>query len=122
MNISDEGTKAFLLPGFVDRFLVLVTRLTRRVELSSEGSARKGAVRPSMSAIRTICLEASMIERRPLTQQGGQETSNLLHFGMLIVDLDCGHAGQRTLDEITGSSHYCVTTIAGGVGSRDRRE
>jgi hypothetical protein len=31
-NISDEGTKAFLLPGFVDRFLVLVTRLTRRVE------------------------------------------------------------------------------------------
>jgi hypothetical protein len=61
-----------------------------------------------------------MIERGPLTQQGGQETSNLLHFGMLIVDLDCGHAGQRTLDEITGSSHYCVTTIAGGVGSRDR--
>jgi hypothetical protein len=51
-----------------------------------------------------------MIEREPLTQQGGQETSNLLHFGMLIVDLVCGHARQRTLDEIIGSSHYCATT------------
>jgi hypothetical protein len=26
----------------------------------------------------------------------------LLHFGMVIVGLDYGHAGQMTLDEITG--------------------
>src|SRR4029077_1432290 len=39
------------------------------------------------------------------TQHGGQETTlfsittNLLHFGMVIVGLDYGHAGQMTLDE-----------------------
>src|SRR6201982_1942886 len=47
------------------------------------------------------------------TQHGGQETTlfsmitNLLHFGMVIVGLDYGHAGQMTLDEITGGSPYC---------------
>ena len=30
--------------------------------------------------------------------------TNLLHFGMIIVGLDYGHAGQMTLDEITGGS------------------
>ena len=58
------------------------------------------------------------------TQHGGQETTlfsmitNLLHFGMIIVGLDYGHAGQMTLDEITGGSPYGATTIAGGDGSR----
>jgi NAD(P)H dehydrogenase (quinone) len=58
------------------------------------------------------------------TQHGGQETTlfsiitNLLHFGMTIVGLDYGHAGQMTLDEITGGSPYGATTIAGGDGSR----
>jgi NAD(P)H dehydrogenase (quinone) len=58
------------------------------------------------------------------TQHGGQETTlfsiiiNLLHFGMVIVGLDYGHAGQATLDEITGGSPYGATTIAGGDGSR----
>jgi NAD(P)H dehydrogenase (quinone) len=58
------------------------------------------------------------------TQHGGQETTlfsiitNLLHFGMMIVGLDYGHAGQMTLDEITGGSPYGATTIAGGDGSR----
>jgi len=58
------------------------------------------------------------------TQHGGQETTlfsiitNLLHFGMVIVGLDYGHAGQMTLDEITGGSPYGATTIAGGDGSR----
>src|SRR5947209_5398653 len=42
------------------------------------------------------------------TQHGGNETTlfsiiaNLLHFGMVIVGLDYGHAGQMTFDEITG--------------------
>ena len=58
------------------------------------------------------------------TQHGGQETTlfsiitNLLHFGMVIVGLDYGHAGQMTLDEITGGSPYGASTIAGGDGSR----
>jgi NAD(P)H dehydrogenase (quinone) len=58
------------------------------------------------------------------TQHGGQETTlfsiitNLLHFGMVIVGLDYGFAGQMTLDEITGGAPYGATTIAGGDGSR----
>jgi NAD(P)H dehydrogenase (quinone) len=58
------------------------------------------------------------------TQHGGQEATlfsmitNLLHFGMVIVGLDYGHAGQMTLEEITGGSPYGATTIAGGDGSR----
>ena len=58
------------------------------------------------------------------TQHGGQETTlfsvitNLLHFGMIIVGLDYGHAGQMTLEEVTGGSPYGASTIAGGDGSR----
>jgi NAD(P)H dehydrogenase (quinone) len=58
------------------------------------------------------------------TQHGGQETTlftiitNLLHFGMVIVGLDYGHAGQVTLGEITGGSPYGATTITGSDGSR----
>ena len=37
---------------------------------------------------------------------------------MVVVGLDYGHAGQMTLDEITGGSPYGATTIAGGDGSR----
>jgi NAD(P)H dehydrogenase (quinone) len=62
------------------------------------------------------------------TQHGGQETTlfsiitNLLHFGMVIVGLDYGHAGQMTLSEITGGSPYGATTIAAGDGSRQPTE
>ena len=62
------------------------------------------------------------------TQHGGQETTlfsiitNLLHFGMVVVGLDYGHAGQMTLGEITGGSPYGATTIAGGDGSRQPTE
>jgi len=58
------------------------------------------------------------------TQHGGQETTlfsiiaNLLHFGMVVVGLDYGFAGQMTLSEVTGGSPYGATTIAGGDGSR----
>jgi NAD(P)H dehydrogenase (quinone) len=58
------------------------------------------------------------------TQHGGQEATlfsiitNLLHFGLIIVGLDYGHAGQMTLTEITGGSPYGATTISGGDGSR----
>jgi NAD(P)H dehydrogenase (quinone) len=62
------------------------------------------------------------------SQHGGQETTlfstitNLLHFGMVIVGLDYGYAGQMTLDEVTGGSPYGATTIAGGDGSRQPSE
>ncbi|HTM81110.1 NAD(P)H:quinone oxidoreductase [Asticcacaulis sp.] len=62
------------------------------------------------------------------TQHGGQETTlfsiitSLLHFGMTVVGLDYGHAGQMTLDEITGGSPYGASTITGGDGSRQPTE
>src|ERR1700731_160509 len=62
------------------------------------------------------------------TQHGGQETTlfsiitNLLHFGMVIVGLNYGFAGQMKLDEVTGGSPYGTTTIAGGDGSRQPSE
>ena len=62
------------------------------------------------------------------TQHGGQETTlfsiitNLLHLGMVVVGLDYGHAGQMTLQEITGGSPYGATTIAGTDGSRKPTE
>ncbi|WP_428537128.1 NAD(P)H:quinone oxidoreductase [Rhodopila sp.] len=58
------------------------------------------------------------------TQHGGQETTlfsiigNLLHFGMVVVGMDYGYAGQMTLDEIVGGAPYGATTIAGSDGSR----
>ncbi|MDE2564009.1 MAG: NAD(P)H:quinone oxidoreductase [Sphingomonadales bacterium] len=58
------------------------------------------------------------------TQHGGQETTlfsiitNLLHFGMTIVGLDYGHAGQMGHDQVVGGAPYGATTIAGGDGSR----
>jgi NAD(P)H dehydrogenase (quinone) len=58
------------------------------------------------------------------TQHGGQEMTlfsiiaNMLHFGMVIVGLDYGQAGQMTLNEITGGSPYGATTITGADGSR----
>jgi len=58
------------------------------------------------------------------TQHGGQETTlfsiitNLLHFGMVVVGLNYGYAGQMRLDEVTGGSPYGATTISGGDGAR----
>ena len=62
------------------------------------------------------------------TQHGGQETTlfsiitNLLHFGMVIVGLDYGFAGQMILTEVTGGSPYGASTIAGGDGARQPSE
>ncbi len=58
------------------------------------------------------------------TQHGGQETTlfslitNMLHFGMTIVGLDYGFAGQMRDDEIVGGAPYGATTIAASDGSR----
>ena len=58
------------------------------------------------------------------SQHGGQETTlfstitNLLHFGMTIVGLDYGYAGQMGVYEVRGGAPYGATTIADGDGSR----
>ena len=58
------------------------------------------------------------------TQHGGQETTlfalitNMLHFGMTIVGLDYGYAGQMGVDEAKGGAPYGATTLADGDGSR----
>ncbi|MCB2009687.1 MAG: NAD(P)H:quinone oxidoreductase [Geminicoccaceae bacterium] len=62
------------------------------------------------------------------TQHGGQETTlfsiitNLLHFGMTIVGLDYGHAGQMHDKDLVGGAPYGATTIAGADGSRQPSE
>ncbi len=62
------------------------------------------------------------------TQHGGQETTlfsiiaNLLHFGLVVVGMDYGYAGQMRLDEVTGGAPYGATTIAGGDGKRQPTE
>src|SRR6202165_819293 len=62
------------------------------------------------------------------SQHGGQETTlfsiitNLLHFGMTIVGLNYGFAGQMKLAEVTGCSHYGATTLTAGDGSRQPSE
>ena len=58
------------------------------------------------------------------TQHGGQESTilsfhyTLLHHGMVIVGLPYAFEGQMRIDEITGSSPYGASTIAGGQGER----
>jgi len=58
------------------------------------------------------------------TQHGGQESTilsfhiTLLHQGMIIVGLPYAFDGQMRIDEITGSSPYGASTIAGGKGER----
>jgi NAD(P)H dehydrogenase (quinone) len=62
------------------------------------------------------------------TQHGGQEITlfsiitNLMHFGMVIVGMDYGYAGQMTVDQVTGGSPYGATTIASPDGSRQPSE
>jgi len=62
------------------------------------------------------------------TQHGGQETTlfslitNMLHFGMTIVGLDYGFAGQSGHDKVRGGAPYGATTIAGSDGSRQPDE
>lgn len=58
------------------------------------------------------------------TQHGGQEMTlmsiitNLMHFGLTIVGLDYGFAGQSGVDKIRGGAPYGATTIADSDGSR----
>jgi NAD(P)H dehydrogenase (quinone) len=58
------------------------------------------------------------------SQHGGQETTlfsvitNLLHFGLIVVGMNYGYAGQMGVKEVTGGAPYGATTITDGDGSR----
>lgn len=58
------------------------------------------------------------------TQHGGQETTiissmiTLLHHGMVLVGFPYSFQDQMTMEEISGSSPYGVSTIAGSMGER----
>lgn len=58
------------------------------------------------------------------TQHGGQESTilsfhnTLLHQGMIIVGLPYSFEGQMRIDEMSGSSPYGASTIAGPEGKR----
>jgi len=62
------------------------------------------------------------------TQHGGQESTilsfhtTLLHLGLIIVGLPYSFKGQMRIDEVTGSSPYGASTIAGGQGERTPSE
>ena len=62
------------------------------------------------------------------SQHGGNETTlfsiitNLLHFGLTIVGLDYGYAGQMGHETVVGGAPYGATTIAGGRGERQPTE
>jgi NAD(P)H dehydrogenase (quinone) len=73
--------------------------------------------------VRCTARSAARFRRAPRNTERQETTlfsiiTNLLHFGMVVVGLDYGHARQMTLDEIAGGSPYGATTISGGDGSR----
>jgi ferredoxin len=109
-QISDVG-------GRDDQIRVFLTVV--ETEVSSPPSSRLMPVSHGFALERCSGRRA----RTATAARLGQETTlfsiitNLLHFGMVFVGLDYGHAGQMTLDEITGGSPYGATTIAGGDGS-----
>ena len=58
------------------------------------------------------------------TQHGGNELTimsmihNLMHFGLTIVGLDYGYAGQSGVDTVRGGSPYGASTVTDSDGSR----
>jgi NAD(P)H dehydrogenase (quinone) len=72
----------------------------------------------------TLVGKAGSVFTSSATQHGGQESTilsthiTLLHHGMIIVGLPYTFQGQSRIDEITGSSPYGASTIAGSKGER----
>lgn len=112
-RISDLEDYDAIIVGVGTRFGRLASQMANFLDQAG-GLWAKGALHGKVGAAFTSSA----------TQHGGQETTlfsiitNLLHFGMVIVGLNYGYAGQMTLDEITGGAPYGATTIAGGDGSR----
>lgn len=116
-NIDDLGNYDAIIIGAGTRFGRLPSQMATFLDQAG-GLWARGALHGKVGGAFTSSA----------TQHGGQETTlfsiitNLLHFGMLIVGLDYGHAGQMTLAEITGGSPYGATTITGSDGSRKPTE
>jgi NAD(P)H dehydrogenase (quinone) len=116
-RIEDLGNYDAVVVGVGTRFGRMASQMSNFLDQAG-GLWAKGALHGKVGGAFTSSA----------TQHGGQETTlfsiitNLLHFGMVIVGLDYGHAGQMTLNEITGGSPYGATTIAGGDGSRQPSE
>jgi NAD(P)H dehydrogenase (quinone) len=115
-KISDLEDYDAIIVGVGTRFGRLASQMANFLDQAG-GLWAKGALHGKVGAAFTSSA----------TQHGGQETTlfsiitNLLHFGMVIVGLNYGYAGQMTLDEITGGAPYGATTIAGGDGSRKQK-
>ena len=112
-NINDLENYDAIIIGVGTRFGRIASQMANFLDQAG-GLWAKGALHGKVGAAFTSSA----------TQHGGQETTlfsiitNLLHFGMVIVGLNYGYAGQMTLDEVAGGAPYGATTIAGGDGSR----
>lgn len=112
-NISDLENYDAIIIGVGTRFGRIASQMANFLDQAG-GLWARGALHGKVGAAFTSSA----------TQHGGQETTlfsiitNLLHFGMVIVGLNYGYAGQMTLDEVAGGAPYGATTIAGGDGSR----
>lgn len=112
-NISDLENYDAIIIGVGTRFGRIASQMANFLDQAG-GLWARGALHGKVGAAFTSSA----------TQHGGQETTlfsiitNLLHFGMVIVGLNYGYAGQMTLDEVAGGAPYGATTIAGGDGAR----
>ena len=89
-----------------------------------------GQMRQFLDATGSLWAEGALVGKvgsvfaASATQHGGQESTiltfhvTLLHHGFVVVGLPYAFQGQMRVDEITGSSPYGASTIAGGDGSR----
>jgi NAD(P)H dehydrogenase (quinone) len=89
-----------------------------------------GQMRQFLDATGSLWAEGALVGKvgsvfaSSATQHGGQESTiltfhvSLLHHGFVVVGLPYAFQGQMRIDEITGSSPYGASTIAGGDGSR----
>ena len=89
-----------------------------------------GQMRQFLDATGSLWMKGSLVGKvgsvftSSATQHGGQESTilgfhtTLLHHGMVIVGLPYSFQGQMGVGEITGSSPYGASTIAGPDGKR----
>src|SRR6202789_1132510 len=116
-TIGDLGNYDAIIVGAGTRFGRMASQMANFLDQAG-GLWAKGALHGKVGGAFTSSA----------TQHGGQETTlfsiitNLLHFGMTIVGLNYGYAGQMELNDVTGGSPYGATTITGGDGSRQPSE
>jgi NAD(P)H dehydrogenase (quinone) len=116
-TIDDLADYDAIIIGVGTRFGRMASQMAAFLDQAG-GLWAKGALNGKVGAVFTSTA----------TQHGGQETTimstitNLLHFGMVIVGLPYSFQGQMRLDEVTGTSPYGASTIAGGDGSRQPSE